>query len=340
MEIRFFAPGVLVSNLDFVESIFGNAGDPFLPENDARLDAGGWTGHTGCVILAPHLTTLKKKDLGLPHRSGASPRQIRDGMFWEKEDELYNDGSAFKIACRDASGVCVTLIADSYYGYCKKEVKTQISYAANLFGQCEEEHSGGALAFPSFDLGEDFALSHFGREVDHTWEETVRLQQDRMTLHPDGYGVDKKWPDLIYLPETVQISLRRQRISWPRADGSTAILKMLAGNTYVLPSGYKVAMSQSVKGQRWRLVGTQAEGTFCHKPCTVSGGGQSEVSKSLSDAMLTEPVIVRNLAGDMAAAMLVMGHDCSDRFKNPTELRLPSRPMLDPARTYTGIKSS
>ena len=32
MEIRFFAPGSLVSNLDFVESIFGNGGDPFLPE--------------------------------------------------------------------------------------------------------------------------------------------------------------------------------------------------------------------------------------------------------------------------------------------------------------------
>src|SRR5262245_34268067 len=29
MEVRFFAPGTLVSNLDFVESIFGNAGDPF-----------------------------------------------------------------------------------------------------------------------------------------------------------------------------------------------------------------------------------------------------------------------------------------------------------------------
>jgi hypothetical protein len=30
--------GSLVSNLDFVESIFGNAGDPDLPENDAALD--------------------------------------------------------------------------------------------------------------------------------------------------------------------------------------------------------------------------------------------------------------------------------------------------------------
>ncbi|GAO31637.1 hypothetical protein [Geofilum rubicundum] len=38
MEIRFFVPGNLISNLDFVESIFGNAGDPFLPQNDSALD--------------------------------------------------------------------------------------------------------------------------------------------------------------------------------------------------------------------------------------------------------------------------------------------------------------
>ena len=49
MEIRFFAPGSLVGNLDFVESIFGNGGDPYLPENDAALDVAHWTGHTGCV---------------------------------------------------------------------------------------------------------------------------------------------------------------------------------------------------------------------------------------------------------------------------------------------------
>ena len=38
METRFFVPGALVANLDFIESIFGNAGDPHLPENDAGLD--------------------------------------------------------------------------------------------------------------------------------------------------------------------------------------------------------------------------------------------------------------------------------------------------------------
>ena len=66
MEIRFFAPGGLVSNLDFVETIFGNAGDPGLPENDAGLDTEKWSGHTRCIILAPHLTSLTKKAIGLP----------------------------------------------------------------------------------------------------------------------------------------------------------------------------------------------------------------------------------------------------------------------------------
>ena len=101
MEIRFFAPASLVSNLDFVEGIFGNGGDPYLPENDAALDVVHWTGHTGCVILAPHLVGMKKKDLGLPHYEQATERQRRDGMCWRDADELYNDGNAFKLACRD-----------------------------------------------------------------------------------------------------------------------------------------------------------------------------------------------------------------------------------------------
>lgn len=334
MEIRFFAPGILVSNLDFVESIFGNAGDPYLPENDARLDVGGWSGHTGCVILAPQLCGMRKKDLGLPHISEATERQKRDGMCWEKDDELYNGGNAFKVACRDQRGVMVTLIADSYYGYCKKEVKTQISYAANLYGQYEEEHAGGALAFPSFDMGEEFSLS---REIQHTWAETVRRHGYLMHVQPEGYGIDKSHPDIVYIPESSQISLREHRISWTRENGTAGEIKLLAGHTYVLPSGYKVEMNQSVKGQRWRLVGTQAEGTFCHKPCTVSGGGKSEISKSLSDAMITGPVILRNFAQDMALAEQVLDFDFDDRFKKPRLPKRPSRPLLSPERSFGSV---
>lgn len=336
LEIRFFAPGILVSNLDFVESIFGNAGDPFLPENDARLDAGRWTGHTGCVILAPHLPQLRKKDLDLPHISQATEKQRRDGMCWESEDECYNEGQAFKVACRDSSGVMVTLIADSYYGYCKKEVKTQVSFAANLYGQCEEEHAGGALVFPSFDLGESFSLNAPG-EADHTWAEAVGRYGSLMHVQPEGYGIDRRFPDIIYVPEKATIELRGQLISWERDDGGLASIKLLAGQTYVYPSGYKVEMVQSVKGQRWRLVGTQAEGTFCHKPCTVSGGGKSEISKPLSDAMITGPVFVRDFAKDISLAEAVFKHDFGGRFKARRLPRRPSRPLLSPERSFGSV---
>ena len=86
--------------------------------------------------------------------SRATERQRRQGCAGATEDEPYNGGRPFKITCRAAAGVMVTILADNYFGYCKKEVKTQIGYGANLFGLAEEEHAGGALAFASFNLGD------------------------------------------------------------------------------------------------------------------------------------------------------------------------------------------
>src|ERR1051325_1430896 len=227
MEVRFFAPGNLVSNLDFVESIFGNAGDPYLPENDAALDAEHWTGHTGCVILAPHLITVTKKEVGLPHFDKATERQKRDGMCWKHDDELYNNGSAFKITCRDARGAIVTIIADNYFGYCKKEVKTQISSSANLFGLAEEEHSGGALVFPSYDLGEEFSGFLHVRRLDHSYREMISLYGEVMDVKPEGYAIDRNYPNIYYVPENVHFDLQGQRASW-EIDGKEQSIKMLA----------------------------------------------------------------------------------------------------------------
>ena len=337
LETRFFAPGGLVSNLDFVESIFGNAGDPTVAANDAALDPEHWTGHTGCVILAPHLTRIPKKDLGLPHVSAATARQKRDGMCWSGETECYNDGSAFKVVCRDARGVFVTLIADNYFGYCKKEVKTQISYAANLHGLCEEEHAGGALVFPSYDLGDSFQLSDFFREVNHTFEEAVSALDGRVDVQPEGYAIDRVWPDILYLPENVRMSLADQRISWKDRSGRDHFLKLLPGRTYVLPSGYKVEMVRPNRGQRWRLVGTTAEGLFCHKPCTVSGGGKSEISKPITDAVLTGPIITTDFRAEMDKALEIIHHDFSKRFKVPKDPGKSSRPLLSPLRSLGSV---
>ncbi len=337
METHFFAPGSLVANLDFVESIFGNAGDPHLPENDAALDPETWTGHTGCIILAPQLNGLKKIDLGLPAWDAATPRQRRDGMCWKKPDELYNDGGAFKITARNASGVVVTLISDNYFGYCKKEVKTQISFAANLLGSAEEEHAGGAIVFPSYDLGEDFQLSSHVPVVDHTFTEAIALLGDRAELQPGGWARDRSSPDIYYVPHDARFDLRTQRITWRGADGVEQTLKLLPRITYVLPSGYKVEMAKPDEGRRWRLRGTTAEGLLCHKPCTVSGGGKSEISKSIADATFTGPVFVNDLAKDLDRVDEILRHDYSKRFRDPAKNRPHGRPILGPERSLGSV---
>jgi hypothetical protein len=335
MEIRFFAPASLVSNLDFVETIFGNGGDPFLPENDSALDVNGWTGHTGCVILAPHLTKLTKKNVGLPHWDKATERQRRDGMCWKDENEFYNDGSAFKVTARDQSGVIVTLIADNYYGYCKKEVKTQIGYAANLYGMVEEEHAGGALVYPRFDLGETYDGRVHVRARGHTFEEAVSLYAQWFDVKPEGYATDRRYPEIMLVNENAVFDLHAQRVRW-ELDGKEQFLKLLPDKIYVRPSGYQVILEKP-PGRRWRLIGTRPEPTFCHKPCTVSGGGKSEISKPISDAIIQGPVFVADFEKDFNQVEELLKRDYSDRFVGPQKNGKDCRAILSPERSLGSV---
>lgn len=336
MEVRFFAPSSMAANLDFVESIFGNAGDPFLPENDAAMDIDHWSGHTGCVILAPHLKTLTKKALGLPGAADATERQKRDGMFWESEDELYNDGGAFKITARTEEGIIVTLIADNYFGYCKKEVKTQIGYAANLYGLCEEEHAGGTIAFSSYDLAEEFRLSNYIDEDVRSFESVVRDYGHRMEIQPQGHGIDVRFPSIFYLPEDARFSLADQRIQW-QINGAEQSIKLLSGKVYIYPNGYKVRLVKPAEGRRWRLIGIVPESTNCHKPSTVSGGGKSEISKSIADAIIHAPFYVSNLKKDFDAVERILNRDYKDRFKDKSKCSENSRVILSPHRSLGSV---
>ncbi len=334
MELRFLAPGSLVSNLDFIEGIFGNAGDPFLAENDAALDYRHWTGHTGCVILAPHLVGVKKKDLGLPRIEQATTRQRRDKMCWSDPNELYNNGGAFKVTCRDKSGVMVTIIADSYYGYCKKEVKTQISYAANLFGIAQEEHAGGAIAFPSYVLGQDFYAQGTVPLKPATFENAMDLLGGLVDRKPEGYAVDRRYPNVFYVPEASEFFVRSGYVRWQR-DGERR-LPLRAGDVYVLPSGYRVRLERQTAGSSWRLVGTRADGTLIHKPSTVSGGGKSEISKSIASVLLRGPVFVRDYQADFDQVEAILAKDYSGIRKGPARPQ-DGRPILSVERSLGSV---
>ncbi len=336
MEIRFFAPGNLVSNLDFVESIFGNGGDPFLPENDSALDPERWTGHTGCIILAPHLVNLTKKEVGLPAFDKATERQIRDGMCWKEESEKYNGGKAFKITARTEEGIIISVIADNYFGYSKKEVKTQISYSANLFGNAEEEHAGGAIAFPGYNLGDEFRQDSQIRENGLSFEEMVRMYGAFMEPSPEGYATDKNYPGIVYVPRESVFSLVEQQVSWEK-EGKTHSIRLKPSYTYILPAGYKIRMEKNPYVPSWRLIGSSAEGTFCHKPCTVSGGGKSEISKSINDAIIYGPYFTADFENDFRKVEEIIGRDYNGKFRDPVLNQRKSRPLLSTARSLGSV---
>ncbi|RXP57033.1 hypothetical protein EC396_06915 [Lutibacter sp. HS1-25] len=334
LEVRFFAPGSLVSNLDFVEAIFGNAGDPNLAQNDAALDPEHWTGHTGCIILAPHLKTLTKKQVGLPHFNDATERQKIDEMCWKDENELYNDGGAFKVTCRDDRGVVVTIIADNYYGYSKKEIKTQISYSANLFGLVEEEHAGGAIAFPRGVMGDivDGAAFSLKYNNNFNFEEVKSLLGDRIEVKPANYAVDKKYPNIIYVPENAFINTNTNSITWMHNNEEQKLI-LSPLKVYVHPTGNKFKLEKHNTVALWRIVNTSPEGVFCHKPCTVSGGGKSEISKSMQNAITYSAFNIVDIDEDFKKADEIIEYNYSTRWKNYDPSLKPSRSFLSKGRT-------
>tara|TARA_R110001583_G_scaffold43208_2_gene137453 strand:+ start:9975 stop:13454 length:3480 start_codon:yes stop_codon:yes gene_type:complete len=339
MEVRFFAPGAFVSNLDFVESIFGNAGDPGLPSNDAGLDVEHWTGHSGCVVLAPQLLELTKKEIGLPHYDDATERQRNDGVCWKEEGELYNGGQPFKVTCRSEEGVVITLIADNYFGYSKKEIKTQISFSANLYGLAEEEHSGGAIAFPRKNLGDNFDGTLFMKNIlkkEFVFDEVMKQLGDTVDVKPEGYAIDKEYSNIIYIDGNAKIDLYKSTVSWTK-DGKDQSIRLMPEHHYVHPSGYKLLMEKHPSAPSWRLVSTYAEGTFCHKPCTVSGGGKSEISKSLLNAIIYSSFYIQDMDKDFDMADQVFDHDYSNRWLNHPERSQPSRSLLNSKRSLGSV---
>ena len=125
-------------------------------------------------------------------------------------------------------------------------------------------------------------------------------------------------------------------MSWPSAGGQRT-LKLLADKVYVRPSGYKVRMEQPAANRAWRLIGTVAEGTLCHKPSTVSGGGKSEISKSISDAIIHGPVFTADFKKDFDQVAALLSRDYSDRFKDPSKAGSDKRTILCQERSLGSV---
>ena len=176
MELRFFAPGSLAASLDFIESIFGNAGDPYVAENDAALDPLRWTGTTR-LHHPRHPPHLAHEEGARPPRAGRTRPSARGATAWPGRTRASPTTTAGPSRSAPATSEASSspIIADNYFGYSKKEVKAQISYSANLLGLAEEEHAGGALVFPSYNLGTLFVPDTNLRARGHSLEGVLEL---------------------------------------------------------------------------------------------------------------------------------------------------------------------
>ena len=90
------------------------------------------------------------------------------------------------------------------------------------------------------------------------------------------------------------------------------------------------------------MIGSSGEAIVCHKPCTVSGGGKSEISKSLRDYMLSGPIFVSDLERDFELLDELFTKDYSTRWREdspekPSYQNNTSRPILDPRRTLGSV---
>ena len=130
----------------------------------------------------------------------------------------------------------------------------------------------------------------------------------------------------------------RRPSTWEQDDEPQTI-RLQPGKTYMQPSGYKIEMKKHPGAPSWRLVGMNPEGTFCHKPSTVSGGGKSEISKSLNDAVIYRPLFVDDLQKDLDLVQEIFDQDYTRRFKPGFEHedRDPTRQPLSPERSLGSV---
>ncbi len=125
-------------------------------------------------------------------------------------------------------------------------------------------------------------------------------------------------------------------ITWRKGDRDER-LTLRKDATYFLPNGFRIRLEKQTGGSAWRLVGARPRGTLCHKPCTVSGGGKSEISKSIANALLKGPVFVKDYHRDMDQVAEIFEREFSGIYRRRIPDARTHRPILSPERTLGSV---
>ena len=242
-------------------------------------------------------------------------------------------------ARRDARGVIVTVIADNYFGYCKKEVKTQISYSANLFGNCRGGARRRRAGLPQLQPGRGVHRATAARRAPHA-RRGARARPRAVRAAARG---PRPRPQLAatscWCPRRRALQPARRRPcrgAAPTAGRLDPAARRQGATCSPTATGCRWTSS---RGDRtaWRLVGTVARRHRLPQARTVSGGGKSEISKAITDAFIFGPVFVADFERRHGRGR----RDPRPRLRRP--LRRPGaqrrRPPADPVARERSLGS-
>lgn len=190
------------------------------------------------------------------------------------------------------------------------------------FWETPRKSTRGTIAYPQKNLGVHYnAIEDTGLEG-YTFDEVAKNFGELMHLKEDHYGIDKTYDNVIYLPENIKINIIKAEIKWLYQD-KIRTLKLLPDHYYVLPNGERVHIERHPEALIWKLIGTDARGTFCHKPCTVSGGGKSEISKSVENSIIYGTYHVNDLEKDLDYVERILNYDFRQRWRSAPDRTNP-----------------
>ena len=233
------------------------------------------------------------------------------------------------------------VLADNYFGYCKKEVKTQIGYSANLFGMAEEEHAGGALAFSDLQPGRPLRpRRRCDRSANHRLRRSARAaRRAREVSSTRATRPTRSIPRSTTCRRTWR-STSTARTSSGRAKARSSTSSCCPAGSTSTRAATRSGMAKHPAAPSWRLIGTVPEGTFCHKPCTVSGGGKS---RDQQEPASTPCCPARSTSGaskttwTLVQAIFDRDYDDAACPSSRRDERGPSRPILSPDRSLGSV---
>ena len=128
-----------------------------------------------CVHTIPVLTALRQEfpDAHIAWCTQPGPAQLLNGH--PDLDELIEVPKGWLRRPRD-------------FARLRSRLKSQFDVA--LDPQSLREHAGGALAFPRFDLGENFEPSVYHPNNSHTFKDLVEQLGDQIEVQSSGYALD------------------------------------------------------------------------------------------------------------------------------------------------------